>query len=196
MTEETDPRDVALLFATRIIRLFCYGFLSVVLALYLAEAGLREQQIGLLQQRPDPEARRNRAEHILHIRHREAARRGDRHAHRGFRQTVGGREAVLAQPVPGKALLERDVATLRTHLGVPMRGLADRPRKLHEDAWKAHLARKRAADLRVDIRLNRRVADVLVIFGTLVVLICRRVTAHYSADVGGAREVITGGLRC
>ncbi|HMA53175.1 MAG TPA: MFS transporter, partial [Acidobacteriota bacterium] len=48
MTEETDPRDVALLFATRIIRLFCYGFLSIVLALYLAQAGLREQQIGLL----------------------------------------------------------------------------------------------------------------------------------------------------
>jgi len=43
------PRsDIALLFATRIIRLFCYGSLSVVLALYLAEAGLREEQIGLL----------------------------------------------------------------------------------------------------------------------------------------------------
>ena len=40
--------DVALLFSTRIIRLFCYGFLSVVLALYLAEAGLTESQIGLL----------------------------------------------------------------------------------------------------------------------------------------------------
>ena len=41
-------RDIALLFSTRIIRLFCYGFLSVVLALYLAEAGLTEAQIGLL----------------------------------------------------------------------------------------------------------------------------------------------------
>ena len=41
-------RDINLLFATRIIRLFCYGFLSVVLALYLAEAGLTEEQIGLL----------------------------------------------------------------------------------------------------------------------------------------------------
>src|SRR5215216_6043313 len=41
-------RDVALLFSTRIIRLFCYGFLSVVLALYLAEVGLTEKQIGLL----------------------------------------------------------------------------------------------------------------------------------------------------
>ena len=30
------------------MRLFCYGFLSVVLALYLAQAGLSEQQIGLL----------------------------------------------------------------------------------------------------------------------------------------------------
>jgi MFS family permease len=42
------PRDIPLLFSTRIIRLFCYGFLSVVLALYLSEAGLSEGQIGLL----------------------------------------------------------------------------------------------------------------------------------------------------
>jgi len=41
-------RDVATLFSTRIIRLFCYGFLSVVLALYLAQVGLPERQIGLL----------------------------------------------------------------------------------------------------------------------------------------------------
>ena len=40
--------DIRILFATRITRLFCYGFLSVVLALYLAEAGLSETQIGLL----------------------------------------------------------------------------------------------------------------------------------------------------
>src|SRR5512134_2533122 len=40
--------DIPLLFSTRIIRLFCYGFLSVVLALYLSETGLMEQQIGLL----------------------------------------------------------------------------------------------------------------------------------------------------
>jgi MFS family permease len=40
--------DARLLFATRILRLFAYGFLSVVLALYLAEAGLSETQIGLL----------------------------------------------------------------------------------------------------------------------------------------------------
>ena len=40
--------NIVILFSTRIIRLFCYGFLSVVLALYLAEAGLTEGQIGLL----------------------------------------------------------------------------------------------------------------------------------------------------
>src|SRR5512139_1648533 len=40
--------DIRLLFSTRIVRLFCYGFLSVVLALYLAQVGLSEQQIGLL----------------------------------------------------------------------------------------------------------------------------------------------------
>lgn len=43
------PRgDIFLLFATRIIRLFAYGFLSVTLAFYLAEIGLAEGQIGLL----------------------------------------------------------------------------------------------------------------------------------------------------
>jgi len=41
-------RDITLLFSTRIIRLFCYGFLSVVLALYLSEAGFTEGKIGLL----------------------------------------------------------------------------------------------------------------------------------------------------
>jgi MFS family permease len=41
-------RDITILFSTRIIRLFCYGFLSVVLALYLSEAGLSEGQIGLI----------------------------------------------------------------------------------------------------------------------------------------------------
>ncbi len=40
--------DIILLFGTRIIRLFCYGFLSVILVLYLAETGLTEKQIGLL----------------------------------------------------------------------------------------------------------------------------------------------------
>lgn len=40
--------DGRLLFSTRIARLFAYGFLSVVLMLYLAELGLTETQIGLL----------------------------------------------------------------------------------------------------------------------------------------------------
>lgn len=40
--------DIILLFSARIVRLFCYGFLSVVLALYLAQVGLSKQQIGLL----------------------------------------------------------------------------------------------------------------------------------------------------
>src|SRR6516225_2933971 len=41
-------RDVRLLFATRILRLFGYGFLSVVLLLYLSEIGLSDNRIGLL----------------------------------------------------------------------------------------------------------------------------------------------------
>src|SRR5262245_31182350 len=40
--------NITILFATRMIRLFCYGFLSVILALYLAAMGLSEPQIGLL----------------------------------------------------------------------------------------------------------------------------------------------------
>ncbi len=40
--------DGRLLFATRIVRLFAYGFLSVVLVLYLIQAGLTEGQAGLL----------------------------------------------------------------------------------------------------------------------------------------------------
>ncbi len=43
-----DQKDITLLFATRIVRLFAYGFLSVVLALYLAQAGLSASSIGLL----------------------------------------------------------------------------------------------------------------------------------------------------
>lgn len=41
-------RDIVLLFATRIIRMFCYGSLAVVLVLYLTEAGLTATQVGLL----------------------------------------------------------------------------------------------------------------------------------------------------
>jgi len=41
-------RDGRLLFTTRAIRMFAYGALSVVLALYLAQVGLSGEQIGLL----------------------------------------------------------------------------------------------------------------------------------------------------
>lgn len=44
----TKRPEIFLLFTTRIVRLFCYGFLSVVLALYLAQVGLTDRQIGLL----------------------------------------------------------------------------------------------------------------------------------------------------
>ncbi len=44
----TLSRDVRLLFTTRIVRLFAYGLVSVVLVLHLAAAGLSESQIGLL----------------------------------------------------------------------------------------------------------------------------------------------------
>jgi MFS family permease len=40
--------DVLLLFATRVVRMFAYGFLSLILVLYLAEVGLSEGRIGLL----------------------------------------------------------------------------------------------------------------------------------------------------
>jgi MFS family permease len=41
-------RDVALLFATRILRMFGYGFLAVVLVLYLSAIGLSGAETGLL----------------------------------------------------------------------------------------------------------------------------------------------------
>jgi hypothetical protein len=41
-------KNGVLRFGTRIARMFAYGFLSVVLVLYLAQAGLKETQIGLL----------------------------------------------------------------------------------------------------------------------------------------------------
>lgn len=40
--------DVRILFATRLIRLFCYGLVSVILALYLVETGHNEWQVGVL----------------------------------------------------------------------------------------------------------------------------------------------------
>ncbi|HLJ72977.1 MAG TPA: MFS transporter [Thermoanaerobaculia bacterium] len=41
-------RDVALLFATRAVRMFAYGFLSIILVLYLASIGIDAGRIGLL----------------------------------------------------------------------------------------------------------------------------------------------------
>ncbi len=40
--------DVRLLFAARTVRLFAYGFLSVILALYLVTVGFDEEEIGVL----------------------------------------------------------------------------------------------------------------------------------------------------
>ncbi|MSQ47607.1 MAG: MFS transporter [Deltaproteobacteria bacterium] len=42
------PPDVGLLFASRIVRLFAYGFLSIILALHLAVVGMSERQIGVV----------------------------------------------------------------------------------------------------------------------------------------------------
>jgi len=42
------PHDVPLLFATRALRMFAYGLLSVVLVLHLSAAGVDEARIGLL----------------------------------------------------------------------------------------------------------------------------------------------------
>lgn len=41
-------RDIVLLFAARIIRLFAYGFVSVILALYLAATGLSASGVGMV----------------------------------------------------------------------------------------------------------------------------------------------------
>lgn len=41
-------RDGRMLFATRVLRLFAYGSLSVILVLYLTKVGLSEREIGLL----------------------------------------------------------------------------------------------------------------------------------------------------
>jgi MFS family permease len=48
LSTNSNRRDISILFSTRIIRLFCYGFLSVILALYLVQVGLSEKIIGLL----------------------------------------------------------------------------------------------------------------------------------------------------
>ncbi|MBX3080456.1 MAG: MFS transporter [Anaerolineae bacterium] len=44
----TLSRDGRLLFATRTVRLFAYGFLAIVLGLYLSAVGLTDSQIGLV----------------------------------------------------------------------------------------------------------------------------------------------------
>lgn len=41
------PRSLRLLFAIRVVRLFSYGFIAVILVLHLAASGLSEVQIGL-----------------------------------------------------------------------------------------------------------------------------------------------------
>ena len=41
-------KDIYYLFATRSLRLFAYGALSVVLVLYLSKIGINDYQIGLL----------------------------------------------------------------------------------------------------------------------------------------------------
>jgi len=40
--------NLSILYCTRSVRLFCYGFLSIILALFLAQIGLDAGQIGLL----------------------------------------------------------------------------------------------------------------------------------------------------
>jgi len=42
------PRDGRLLFVTRAARLFSYGFISVILVLYLVELHFSQAEIGLL----------------------------------------------------------------------------------------------------------------------------------------------------
>jgi MFS family permease len=44
----TSTPDVRLLFITRFVRMFAYGFLSVLLAVYLSKLGLSDTKIGLL----------------------------------------------------------------------------------------------------------------------------------------------------
>ncbi len=48
VTDQFRKMDVRLLFVTRFVRMFAYGFLSVLLALYLAKLGLSDARIGLL----------------------------------------------------------------------------------------------------------------------------------------------------
>ncbi|MEO8399955.1 MAG: MFS transporter [Ignavibacteriaceae bacterium] len=45
---ERIKKDINILFVTRILRMFAYGFLSIILVLYLSQIGLTDYQIGLL----------------------------------------------------------------------------------------------------------------------------------------------------
>jgi len=45
---QTLTSDGRLLFATRMVRMFAYGFIAIVLGLYLAQVGLTDTQIGLV----------------------------------------------------------------------------------------------------------------------------------------------------
>ncbi|TKB23725.1 MFS transporter [Desulfopila sp. IMCC35006] len=45
---DTSPKDIVLLFSARIVRLFAYGFISVILALYLAATGLYPAEVGAI----------------------------------------------------------------------------------------------------------------------------------------------------
>src|SRR5512140_370775 len=47
-TEPSARTQIALLFATRALRMFAYGLTSVVLVLHLAAAGIPQSRIGLL----------------------------------------------------------------------------------------------------------------------------------------------------
>ena len=48
MTSFFLPQDGWLLFASRVVRLFAYGFLSIILALHLAAVGMTDRQIGFV----------------------------------------------------------------------------------------------------------------------------------------------------
>jgi MFS family permease len=48
VTQRRDWRDIVLLFTTRSLRMFAYGFLAVVLVLYLQAVGLNGAEVGIL----------------------------------------------------------------------------------------------------------------------------------------------------
>src|SRR3972149_1003009 len=110
------PPDVRLIFAIRIARLFAYGSSSVVLALYLAQAGLRLVQPGGL------------ARHGVRVARWRRVVAGAL-ASRGFRiRELPRRAARICWP--GLAALRAGVASLATDRGPEnpaRRGSGDRP---------------------------------------------------------------------